>query len=365
MYYESKTLEFERVKQNIEKIFNVRGSTERNKNKIVFRITTARRYNFINFVSLAELKKNIRISIAFSYSRFGKSDNYELCENEKIINKIHSEISKLLKVITEKPVRVQDLRVTAIDISNQLEVPNVTSYYKCNDIIFKALRQTETNGRLYFDTDDSRRKTLDGLDFREEGKKRREANTYFKIYSKRKEEEQTGKDPSGHATALRGELTLKGMFLKNKGLTTVAGINRENLDKILYTTLADTLAEGIQQELNYSVRQLTSLLKETNTRKIREILTINEHHIFDVKLLDIILVPDILNVSDRQCRTYKKQIKEILKEIEVQGEIKKEFSGNFERLSKLLKKIAKMELSFEFTKKGVVVKWQRLEKNKK
>lgn len=366
MYYESASLDFDKVKNNIENVLGMSVNSEKEKNnKIIFRTAGQEHLRFINFVGLAKQRSKTRITISFSYSRYKKNSNYELCENEKTIAKVHTELSKLFKVFAEKVITIRDLKISTIDISNQLEVPNVSSYYKCNDIIFKALRQTETNGRLYFDTDEERRKNLDGLDFREQGKKRREANTYFKIYSKRKEEEQTGKDPSGHIAALRGELTLKASYLKKFRLEYAEAVNRENLDKVLFNSLACTLAEGIESELNYSIEHLTSLLKSSKTNKIREILTINEHHIFDAKILDIILIPENLGVSERQCRTYKRQVKEILQEIEKQGEIKKEFSGNFERLTKLLRKIAKTELLFEFTDKGVKVKWERLQNKAK
>ena len=369
LYYESASLDFDRVKNNIENVLGMSVNSEKEKNKknykFVFGMTEQKHLRFINFVSLANQRNKTRITISFSYSRYKKNSNYELCENEKTIAKVHAELSKLFKIFTEKIITVKHLKISTIDISNQLEVPNVSSYYKCNDLIFKALRQTETNGRLYFDTDEERRKNLDGLDFREQGKKRREANTYFKIYSKRKEEEQTGKDPSGHVTALRGELTLKASYLKKFKLEYAEAVNRENLDKVLFNSLACTLAEGIESELNYSIEHLTSLLKSSKTNKIREILTINEHHVFDTKILDIILIPENIGVSERQCRTYKRQVKEILQEIEKQGEIKKNFTGNFERLTKLLRKIAKMELLFEFTDKGVKIKWERLQNKAK
>ena len=323
LVYKDSSLDFDFVKNNIQRYFKLNLSKEQDTKKIIFRNLSIAKYNYINFISLSELRKTINIAITFSYSRYGKKDNYELCNNEKTIEKVHIELSKLLKIITEKPVKTKDLIIGAVDISNQLEVPNISSYYKCEDIIYRALKLTETNGRLYFDTDDNRRKILDGLDFREHGKRRREANTYFKIYSKRKEEVQTGKNPEGHVTALRGELTLKNTYLKKYHLGYAEGINRENLENILFNYLAKDLATGIEEELNYSINYLSELLFNNKTNKIREILTINEHHIFDVKILDTILIPDIIGVSERQCRTYKKQIKEILQEIENTGEIKK------------------------------------------
>lgn len=349
----------EEVKSNIEKYLSVEtNGLEKDTKKIIYRNIKSKNY-YINFISLVELRKNIRISISFSYSRFEKDDNYNLCENEKIIDKVHKEISKVFKLIAGKPVTLKDLRVGAIDISNQLEVSTISSYYKVLDLIYRALRNTEQNGRLYLDTDSEKRKQLDGLDFREQGKKRREASSYFKIYSKFKEEQQTGKSTAGHIAALRGELTLKGRELKKHHLGLVAGINREYLNKILFDSLAVPLAGELEKELNYSIKHLSSLLQENKTKKIREILTINEHHIFDVKVLDIILTPENIGVSERQCRTYKKQIREILKEIETQGEIKKVFTGNFERLEKLVKKIAKAELIIIFENGGVSITWQK------
>lgn len=365
LIYEDKNLDIQELKENIENILGLKPLKEKEIDKIVFRVQGQNGFRYINFISLIKLRKNIRISITFSYSRYKSNSNYELCDNEKTVNKINSEIAKLFKLITLKPITVKKLKVSAIDISNQLEVENIRSYYKCNDLIYRALRQTETNGRLYFDTAEDRRKVLDGLDFREQNKKRREANSYFKIYSKRKEEEQTGKQTKGHTTALRGELTLKGAFLKRQGLEMAEGINRNNLDRILYNTLANVLAEGIEKELNFSITHLAKLLQENGTRKIRELLIINEHHIFDAKILDIILTPEILGVSDRQCRTYKKQVKETLQVIENSGEIKKVFTGNFERLTKLIKKVVKAEMTFNFTEKGVVVKWEKLQSKQK
>lgn len=365
LIYEDKNLDIQELKENIENILGLKPLKEKEIDKIVFRVQGQNGFRYINFISLIKLRKNIRISITFSYSRYKSNSNYELCDNEKTVNKINSEIAKLFKLITLKPITVKKLKVSAIDISNQLEIENIRSYYKCNDLIYRALRQTETNGRLYFDTAEDRRKVLDGLDFREQNKKRREANSYFKIYSKRKEEEQTGKQTKGHTTALRGELTLKGAFLKRQGLEMAEGINRNNLDRILYNTLANVLAEGIEKELNFSITHLAKLLQENGTRKIRELLIINEHHIFDAKILDIILTPEILGVSDRQCRTYKKQVKETLQVIENSGEIKKVFTGNFERLTKLIKKVVKAEMTFNFTEKGVVVKWEKLQSKQK
>lgn len=365
LIYEDKNLDIQELKENIENILGLKPLKEKEIDKIVFRVQGQNGFRYINFISLIKLRKNIRISITFSYSRYKSNSNYELCDNEKTVNKINSEIAKLFKLITLKPITVKKLKVSAIDISNQLEVENIRSYYKCNDLIYRALRQTETNGRLYFDTAEDRRKVLDGLDFREQNKKRREANSYFKIYSKTKEEEQTGKQTKGHTTALRGELTLKGAFLKRQGLEMAEGINRNNLDRILYNTLANVLAEGIEKELNFSITHLAKLLQENGTRKIRELLIINEHHIFDAKILDIILTPENLGVSDRQCRTYKKQVKETLQVIENSGEIKKVFTGNFERLTKLIRKVVKAEMTFNFTEKGVVVKWEKLQSKQK
>lgn len=347
--YQNKALNIDDILKSIQAFTNTKAEIE--KNKYIFRNLNIKDYEFINFISLSELRKNIRISVSFSYSRFESgSGNYNLCTRERSIKDTHTALIRLYRVMTGKMIKQDDLEITALDISNQLKVENIRNYYTVLDLIFRSLKRDEPNGRLYFDTDkETKRKQLDGLDFRERGKKRREASAYFKIYSKRKEEEDTGKDTKGHAQALRGELTLKGMFLKNWGLNRLSGVNKENLERVLKETLAKTIISGINSELADSVEHLKKLLEKEKTKKIRENILINEYHIFDIKILDIVLSPDVLGVSKRMCQLHKKNIVELLEKNSKTGEIKKEYGGNFERLKKLLKKIAKVDIKIDIT----------------
>lgn len=347
--YQNKDLNIDSILKSIQVFTNTKAEFE--KNKYIFRNLNIKDYEFVNFISLSELKKNIRISVSFSYSRFENSrSNYELCTRERTIKDTHAALIRLFRVITCKLIKHDDLEVAALDISNQLKVENIRNYYSVLDLIFRSLKRNEPNGRLYFDTDkDTKRKQLDGLDFRERGKKRREASAYFKIYSKRKEEEDTGKETKGHAQALRGELTLKGVLLKKWGLASLSGINKENLERVLKETLAKTIISGINLELEDSLKHLKKLLEKEKTRKIRENILINEYHIFDIKMLDIVLSPEILGVSKRMCQMHKKSIIELLEKSSKTGEIKKEYNGNFERLKKLLKKIAKVDIKIDIT----------------
>lgn len=281
---------------------------------------------------------------------------------ERTIQDVHVQLLKMFKFFTDKPLKYEDLEVYTIDISNQLSVENIRNYYSVLDLIYRAMKQEEPNGRLYFDIDKERRKQLDGLDFRERGKKRREASSYFKIYSKRKELEDTGKYADGKETALRGELTLKGQQLKRWGLSSLSGINKKNLDKVLRETLAEVIIPGINKELEFSIQKLKTVFTKEKTRRIRENILINDFHIFDVKILDIILIEEILGVSKRMCQMHKKTIIELLENNSKNAEVKKIYDGNFERLKKLLKKIIKVDVVLDITKEGAKIIWEKAEK---
>lgn len=274
---------------------------------------------------------------------------------------------RIFRCITAKFLKAEDLEIIALDISNQLPVENIRNYYTVLDIVYRALKRNEPNGRMYFDIDKEKRKQLDGLDFRERGKKRREASSYFKIYSKRKEEEATGKSTAGHVTALRGELTLKGTFLKNQGLSKLSGITKENLERVLRNTLAETIITGVNAEIRLSLEHLRKIFTKDKTKRVRENILINEFHIFDEKLIDIVLIPEIMGVGERQCRNLKKQVLEVLEKSSRNGEIKKSYSDNFKRLKKLLKKVAKVDIIIDITKTGVNISWENkdLQKNSK
>lgn len=355
--YNSKNLDISNVVKAIESLLDSEFEIENN--KYIFRNIKIPEHRYINYVSVTELKRNTRITIAFSYSKFeNNGSNYLVCTRERTIRDVHTRVLKLFRYFTGKTLKYEDLEVYTLDISNQLSVENVKSYYSVQDIIYRALKLSEPNGRLYFDIDKNRRKQLDGLDFRERGKKRREASSYFKIYNKRKEEEDTGKNTAGHVTALRGELTLKGVQLKKWNLSTLAGINKQNLDRVLRDALAVPIIAGINEELNFSLNHLKKVFKKSGTKRIRENILINEFHIFDVSILDGVLTPEILGVSLRQCQKHKKQIIELLETNANGGEIKKTYSGNFERLKKLLKKIAKVDIKTEITKDEVKITWE-------
>ena len=352
--YQDKKLSITNLVHNIQYITNTQFEIENN--KYIFKNLSLTEYNFINFISVTELKKNIRLSVTFSYSRFeSKSDNFTLCTRERSIKDCHTAIIKLFRSITAKPLKYEDLEVYAIDISNQLQVENIRNYYNTLDLIYRAFKRNEPNGRLYFDVDRDKRKQLDGLDFRERGKKRREATTYFKIYSKRKELEDTGKEVQGRGTALRGELTLKGFQLKKWGLSTLEGINKKNLERVLKETLAETLIPLLNDEINDSLDKIKKAIK--GTKNIKQNILMYDYLIFDIKLLDIILIPDVLGKSIRQCQYHKKAIIELLQENSIKGEVKKTYEKNFERLQKLLKKIVKADVKIDLKGEDKLI-WQ-------
>ena len=106
---------------------------------------------------------------------------------------------------------------------------------------------------MYFDTDNKKRLELDGVDFREKGKRPRDSKAYFKIYSKRKEMEDTGKEGVKKRQALRGELTLRPPHLKTYNLNHLGGITKDNLASSLRKTIGAILTEQIVKELNYDI----------------------------------------------------------------------------------------------------------------
>ena len=328
-------------------------------NKYIFRNSNIYFFAYINFITVSEIKKTVKLSITYSYSRFKGGGNYEVCKDERTIRDVHTSLTKFIRAITGKIVKPADIKIIALDISNQLSVENIRNYYTCLDLIYRALKDSNTNGRLYFDTDENKRKQLDGLDFRDAGKKRREASSYFKIYSKRKEEEATGKNTKGHAQALRGELTLKGAHLKKWGLDRFEGITRENLERVLKCTMAETIISGINAELEYSLKILTRELKKNGSRRIKEFAAVHEYHIFDIKILDLVIIPKNMGVQARQCRNLKKQVIEMLELLNEKAEIKKTYNLNFSRLKKLLKKIVKADVTVELDEeKGARLIWQ-------
>lgn len=342
--YQSRDLNISDVVQNIQKLTKQTGEIENS--KVLFRNIKIDKYEFINLITVSEYRKNTRIAIAFSYSRYENKTNYKLATKQRTIDDVHAAILRIFRAVTGLLITDIDLQVVSLDISNQLEVPNVRGFYNVLALIYRAYKHTNENGRLYFDSDEDARLELDGLDFREAGKKRREASSYFKIYSKRKEVEDTkGKmSARGLKTALRGELTLKGFMLKLYNLNTVNSINKKNLEAVLKRVLARHIIEGINEELKANLDKLKQVFAESKTRRIREQLLTHQHLIFDVEQLDYIFIPEILGVEKRQCQAHKKAGKQLLKTYSECGEIKKNYTDNYDKLKRLLKKIVKADI---------------------
>lgn len=325
-------------------------------NKLVFRDFKIDKYEFINFVSISEYRSNCRVCVAFSYSRYENKDNYKLAERQRTIDDVHSAVVRIFRSITGLALSANELEVLALDISNQLEVENIRNYYNVLNLIYRAYKQINPNGRLYFDTDKEQRLELDGLDFREAGKKRREANAYFKIYSKRKEIEDTkgAAKARGKRQALRGELTLKGTMLKKYDLHIVGNIQKLALERVLKMVLGEIILDGINKELEFDKAKLVAEYQAAGSKKIQEVTLMNLQYIFDIELLDSVITAENLGVATRTASYHKKNIKELLKVTETKSEIKRTFSKNFERLAKLLKKIVKVDVRVE---KGAI-KWR-------
>lgn len=356
IYYESSSLDISTVIERVK--YLTKKEIKLENNKYVLKDFKINKLEHINMIIITQLKKNVRITIGFSYSRYENKNNYELAAKQETIKRVHNSLVSIFRLLTDKTIILDDLRIYTIDISNQLEVPNVKGYYNVLDLIYKSIKKQEPNGRLYFDTDKDSRKELDGLDFRERGKKRRESSTYFKIYSKRKELEDTGKDPKGKATALRGELTLKGSLLKKYNLVTPNAITKANIEKVLKKNLCNLIMSGINEELNENLNTLKTICIKNKTKNLRQTILLHEYLIFDIELLNILVIPEVLGVQERMCRIHKAAIIELLKEAEKKSEIKKTYEGNFKKLKKLLKKIIKTDITVNLTKEGVKIEWQ-------
>lgn len=327
----------------------------RNENKkIIFKNTRLKKYNWLNYISIDE-KKNILIS--FSYSRYDNNDNYKLVTNQKVIAQVHQELILILRSITGELVKGEDIRVVSLDLSNQLEVENIRNYYQVLNLIYRAYKNIFPTSRMYFDTDNKKRLELDGVDFKERGKKSRETTSYFKIYSKRKEMEDTGKEVAKKRQALRGELTLRPPHLKTYNLNHLGGITKDNLAAALRKTIGAILTEQIVKELNYDITELKKIVAP-GTKGLAERLMMKEYLIFDIRLLDVVMTENNMSIKKRAIQYQKKKVIEKLEELEKLGEIKKSYSKNFERLEKLLKKIAKVSIKIRLGEEGAELEWQ-------
>lgn len=111
------------------------------------------------------------------------------------------------------------------------------------------------------------------------------------------------------------------------------------------------LIQQINKELEKNIDTLTKeALKGTS--RLRERIQALEYYIFDIKLLDIVLTEENLKIKKRAIQYQKSSILEGLSLLEKNGEVKKTYSKNFERLSKLLKKIVKIDIKVIKESKG-------------
>lgn len=262
----------------------------------------------------------------------------------------------ILRSITGELVQEQDIKVTSLDLSNQLEVENIRNYYQVLKMIYRAYKNIFPTSRMYFDTDNKKRLELDGIDFREKGKRPRDSKAYFKIYSKRKEMEDTGKEVTKKRQALRGELTLRPPHLKTYNLNHLGGITKDNLAAALRKTIGAILTEQIVKELNFDIMELKKIISK-GTKGLAETLILKEYLIFDIKLLDVVMTENNMLIKKRAIQYQKKKIIERLESSEKLGEIKKSYSKNFERLEKLLKKIAKVSIKIRLGEEGATLEW--------
>ncbi|WP_461811347.1 hypothetical protein [Faecalimonas sp.] len=308
-------------------------------------------YEFINYLGFSYWRGKTKIIISFSYSRFSGTDNFKLCENEKTIKKIHTRIIQILQVITGEAITKKDVSINGLDITNQVEC-RTKEYYQVLNLIYRALKKNY-GGTLYFHDIDSSRKELQGFSLFEPGRGRKEAKTFFKIYNKIKERQEAEKREAGQVQALRGELSLKKIQLKKLKLINIDGVTRENLDGIYLATVSNILKENLQKVIDEDLKQLREVAKTFD--KINFIKY--EYLIFDTQVLKSVIIEEHTGLKERTNFYHKKAVIEELEQLETTGEIIKVYSGNFERLKKVLKILFKLNLKVSCTKKGVEFEW--------
>lgn len=348
--YLTKSLSIQEATENLKVFFEENADAQNS--RYILKNPKKLGYEFINYVGISTYRQRTKIAISFSYSRYNNFDNYKLCENEKTVQKVHKRIVQIIQAITLQPVKLTEVTMGGLDISNQLQVKSVTENYMCLDIIFKILQKNK-NGMIYISGAD--RKNIQGISFNDQHKKIRESQTYFKIYSKKKERLDIGKYDPVQKQALRGELTLKEAQLKRLGLAAVAGVNKKMLDDITRKVLSKNLLEGLQEKFDKDISELKVLAADT---KHKERLLDKEYLIFDTEMLNCVITPATTNTSKRNCQYMKKYIIERLEEIESSREIKKVYKNNFKRLERILNKIFKVSVKFSITEKGVKIEWQ-------
>lgn len=317
-------------------------------------------YEFINFVGLSLYRGKTKIVISFSYSKYpDKRDNYKLCENEKTIQAVHTRIIQIIQAITGELVLKKDVGIAGLDISNQFEI-NTREYYQVLNLIFRAIEK-QLKGTLYFNTTNDNRKELQGFSIFESGTGKKEAKTFFKIYNKFKEREETGRREAGQVQALRGELSLKQSQLKRLKLESIDCVNREVLDSIYLATISKVLRENLERVIKEDIEELKRAAANFNKIDFLKL----EYLIFDVDILKTVLTEETTGLKERTCFYHKKSIIEELDKLEAVGEIVKVYKRNFERLKKIVKKLFKLDLKISCSKKGVMLEWLDLPKSRK
>lgn len=355
--YEYKNnIDLENAQKIIEKIFLITPTTHAS--NINYKLENkSKKYWWVNAIILRKNPSGkCRIIIAFSFARFEhptNKNNYFLCVKQKTIEEINKKILALFRLLTFKAVEMEDLEITSIDFSNQLEVDSIRKNSSVYSLIFTTLKQKEEDGRLYIDVDNStkfnkenekRRKTIRGLDFKETGKQRRQSQVYLKLYSKMDEMHQKGKNTKGLKQAIRFEATFRGAVLKKYGIFSPSDLTKEKMRNCLHDFFLTVFTVELEKELNNYLNILKKEVMATGTKGIKEKLLRHQHLIFDVEMLDMVITPNTTTVSTRQCRTYIKQIKEALEEYEKDFEFERSYAGNFKRLKALIKKGAYINL---------------------
>lgn len=297
-----------------------------------------------------------RISISFSYSKFEhgeEENNYLLAVKAKTIIGVNRKILALMRILSFKSPEIEDLEVTSLDLSNQMQVDSIKNYSQPYSLIYNTFKQIEDDGRLYVEidkntkfnkTNEKRRKTIKGMDFKELGKSRRESNVYLKFYSKTDEMYNKGKSQKGAKHAIRIEPTFKKSVLEKYGIFSPADLTKEKIEKCLHDYFLEILTKNLEIELNQNLEVLKKELLKTRTKNLKEKMLRHQHLIFDTEMLNLLIVPEIVGKSERQCFYYKKQIKESLAEYEKDFEFERVYSGNFKRLKALVKKGCKINL---------------------
>ncbi|MGL4863080.1 MAG: hypothetical protein ACRC4T_08180 [Cetobacterium sp.] len=316
-------------------------------------------YPFLNFICFRHSKTSLktRISITFSYSKFENGDednNYLLATKQKTISEINKKILSLMRILSFKSMMIEELEVTAIDLSNQLTVDSIKNYSQAYSVIYATLKQFEDDGRLYIDickntkfnkANIKKRKTIIGLDFKESGKQRRESQVYLKFYSKTDEMSNKGKSQRGTKQAIRVEPTFRKNVLEKYGILSPADLTKEKIEKCLHDFFLELFTVCLEKELNSYIDILKKELSVKGTRQIRDNILRHQHLLIDVDMLNLIVTPEVLQISERQCRTHKNRIKESLALYEKDFEFERVYTGNFKRLKLLIKKGCKIDLA--------------------